>query len=92
MVAMSSYGLAGCLGVAGGVLLVLCVFGAVALLDGWRRHFGRDSIEHARVAAEFALRDIRRQAVRDLLDAERQYHGRFDEGEVIEGTAVEVRE
>ena len=92
MVALSSYGLAGCLGVVGGVLLVLCVVGAVALLGAWRGRVGRGSTEHAKVAAEFAIRDIRRQAVRDLLAGEREYRDRFDEADIIEGTAVEVRE
>jgi hypothetical protein len=48
----------------------------------------RMPVVYARYAATRSIRDIRRQAIRDLLEAERRQ--RTDYGDVIEGTAVEV--
>jgi len=48
----------------------------------------RMPVAYSRYAATRSIRDIKRQAIRELLEAER--YARADYGEVIEGTAVEV--
>jgi hypothetical protein len=54
-----------------------------------RRRDRRMPVAYVRTAAVRSVREIRRQAIRDLLDAERGYR-QAGYGDVIEGTAVEV--
>jgi hypothetical protein len=97
MVAMTSYQVAGLIGALGGVLIVCCVFAVCAILDvlqQWR--IVRSCRRDARLKvheAQFAIRDIRKRAIREMLKAEREYRSTAGYGEVIEGTChdVEVR-
>jgi hypothetical protein len=41
--------------------------------------------------AEQDIRNIRRNAAQEMLRAEREYRHAYGDGEIIEGTAVEVR-
>lgn len=77
--------------VAGGVLFV-----AIVSLEGLagelRRRVSRGrSLRLEQYRAEQAIHGIRRQAIHDMLEAERT-HRNIHDGDVIEGTAVEVRE
>jgi hypothetical protein len=55
--------------------------------QSWRR---RVRFGYEIYAAEQTIHGIRRRAIHDLLTAEREYHD-VGGGDVIEGTAVEVR-
>jgi hypothetical protein len=55
-----------------------------------RRRQRQTKVALTRYAATRSIRDIKRQAIRDLLEAERDYY-QACHGDVIEGTAVEVR-
>ncbi len=54
-----------------------------------RRRQRRTTVVSTRYAATRSIRDIKRQAIHELLDAERRQHAGFCD--VIEGTAVEVK-
>jgi hypothetical protein len=51
----------------------------------------RADLDYARYAAEQAIREAERRAIRDILAVERQYRDMEADNDVIEGTAVEVR-
>jgi len=60
-----------------------------------RRHRARSSYEHylvERYLANQAIRDIKRRAIRQMMDVEAIYREVEHDPEVIEGTAVEVRQ
>lgn len=93
MVALTSYQVAGLVGAVGGVLLVCCVFAVCATLDALQqRRLERSYRRDTRLKvyeARFAIRDIRKRAIREMLKAEREYREVAGYGEVIEGTAIE---
>lgn len=84
------------------LLLILIVVQLLLVVAAcWWRKYQADTVRRFRAIDQLRadverfqainrLRDIRRQAIRDLFDAERGYSPAS--GEVIEGTAVEVRE
>lgn len=82
-----------------GFVEIVVLWGAIALAAGavglvrkrcrgWRE---RDRLAYERYAAEQFIREARRQAIGDMLATERVYRDRFDDVEVIEGHAVEVK-
>lgn len=83
-----------------GLVEIVVLWGAIALAvaaagAGRRRRSAqreRDRLLYECYAAERFIRDARRQAVHDLQATERAYRDRFGDDDVIEGTAVEVRE
>lgn len=77
--------------VAGGALFVAIV--SIEELAGkLRRRMSRSrNLRLEQYRAEQTIHGIRRQAIHDMLDAART-HRSFDDGDVIEGTAVEVRQ
>jgi hypothetical protein len=82
-----------CSGASLALFLAWSVIG-VAVLVEWvcRRLFKRTHLDYQHYAAEQAIRDIKRRAIQELLAAERHYHKSGSDGDVIEGTAVEVRQ
>jgi hypothetical protein len=73
-------------------LLFLLVVSVVELVGNARRrvcHGRRLRLEQYR--AEQALHSIRREAIRDMLEAERGHRYAHNDPDIIEGTAVEVR-
>jgi hypothetical protein len=75
--------------VAGAVIWLFWIAGWVERV--WRRPRRRSRLDYERYQAEQAIRSIKRRAVHELLTAEREYRDRSGNGEIIEGTAVEVR-
>jgi len=57
-----------------------------------RQRRQRTSLTYERYAAEQAIRELKRRAVHELLTAEREHRDLGSRGEIIEGTAVEVRQ
>jgi hypothetical protein len=94
MVALTNYQVAGFIGAAGGVLIVCCVFAVCAILDALQqRRLERSYRRDTRLKvheARFAIRDIRKRAIREMLKAEREYRDTVGYGEVIDGTCHEV--
>ena len=62
-----------------------------AIRARYRQRRRRTRLTYERYAAEQAIRSIRRRAVQELLTAEREHRELGGSGEIIEGTAVEVR-
>jgi hypothetical protein len=94
MVALTSYQVAGLIGAVGGVLVMCCVFAVCAILDALQqsrleRSYRRDTRLKA-YEARLAIRDIRKHAIREMLEAEREYRGAAGYGEIIDGTCHEV--
>jgi hypothetical protein len=95
MVALAGHQIDGIIGAVISVLIIFLSIGVAILVElrYQRRQDGRGraSPEYLRSAAEFSIRNIRRQAIREMFEAERQYHdvGRSDD--VIESTAVEIK-
>jgi hypothetical protein len=80
--------LCGCAGVAAGVLVTCAVFGLIALAEGVRDRLRNQArLDYERYSAEQSIRSIRREAIRDMLEAERDQRYAYD-SDVIEGTAV----
>lgn len=75
--------------VAGAVIWLFWITGWVERV--WRRSRRRSRLDYERYQAEQAIRSIKRRAVHELLATEREYRDRNGSGEIIEGTAVEVR-
>jgi hypothetical protein len=76
--------------VAGAVIWLYWITGRVEHV--WR-HLRRGSrLDYQRYQAEQALRSIKRRAIHELLTAEREHRDLGGSGEIIEGTAVEVRQ
>jgi hypothetical protein len=75
--------------VAGAVIWLFWIAGWIERV--WRHLRRRSRLEHERYRAEQAIRGIKRQAVHELLTAEREHRDRSGNGEIIEGTAIEVR-
>ncbi len=94
MMALISYEGAELMGAASVFLLIAGVFLAAALLNWWERYRAaspyRRSVEEEVIAAQLAIREVRRQAMRDLVAEERQYRGLGSDSPVIEGSCVEV--
>lgn len=96
MVALASYQVAGLIGAAFFVCLYWFGVGVFLIVEErrqqrrqeWRRQAGQ---EYVRDLAEFSIRRTRRRAIQEMLAAEREYHDVGGSGDVIEGTAVEVR-
>ncbi len=83
--------LIGCAILVVGGYVMWAVF-AVMAFAAWVRdrlpsHRG---LNYERYVAEQEIRDIRRRAVRDMLDAEARQRLAYDDSDVIEGTAVAV--
>jgi hypothetical protein len=80
--------------VYGVTFLVVGVIVGVASVVGatWRRLRRNSRLDYQRYQAEEAIRAIKRRAVHEMLTAERQYRDLGGSDEIIEGTAVEVRE
>jgi hypothetical protein len=83
------------MGCAGGVVAGFVIWVVIALIafvewvhDRLRRH---SRLEYERYCAEQDIRSIRRQAVRDMLEAESEPRLAYHQPDVIEGSAVEVR-
>jgi hypothetical protein len=76
------------------VLAGFGVWAVIGLIAAWERvrdRLGaRDNLDYAVFRAQQEIRDIRRQAIHDMLEAERDQRYAYDP-DVIEGTAVEVR-
>jgi len=84
------------------LLLILIVVQLLLVVGAcWWRKYQADTVrrfqaidqlsaDFERLQAINRMRDIRRHAIRDLLDAERHYR-RVGQSDVIDGTAVEVR-
>jgi hypothetical protein len=95
MVALASYQ-AGLIGAVVSVLIFWLGTGVLILIESrcqqrrteWRR---QASQEYARNLAEFSIRITKRRAIQEMLTAEREHRNLGGSGEVIEGTAVEVR-
>ncbi len=79
--------------VCGGVSLVIFFAISVAELVGKvrRRVRRRRRLRLEQYRAEQAIRRIRRAAVHDMLQASRAQHYAYDDPDIIEGAAVEVR-
>ena len=74
------------------ILIVGAIVIVVSFVTGvWRRQRRDSRLDYERYQAEEAIRGIKRRAVHDLLAAERDYRDLGGSGEIIEGTAVEVR-
>lgn len=74
-------------------LVVGVIVGVVSVVSAtWRRLRRNSRLDYERYQAEEAIRAIKRRAVHEMLTAERQYRDLGGSGEVIEGTAVEVRQ
>ncbi len=71
------------------VVAVIWVAESIEMIRSRRRRCRSLRVERYR--AEQALRDIRRQAIRDLLITERVQRVACDDPDVTESTAVEVR-
>jgi hypothetical protein len=50
----------------------------------------RVNLYYERYAATQAIRALKRNAIREMLEAEREYRSTGGDGEIIESTAVEV--
>lgn len=74
----------------GGGLMVVVVLSVAERVDKIRRARRRTRLGLERYRAEQAIRSIRRQAICDLLEAERAHRCAYHDPEVIESTAVEV--
>ncbi|HEX3520391.1 MAG TPA: hypothetical protein VHT29_15270 [Solirubrobacteraceae bacterium] len=83
--------LIGCAVLVVGGFVFWIVFTLVAFV-GWVRDRmpHRARLEFVRYSAEQEIRSIRRQAVRDMLEAESVQRLAYSDPAVIEGTAVEV--
>lgn len=57
----------------------------------WWRARREARVDYAQYAATRDIRDIRRRAIYDLLEAERQYHDIGSRDDVIDSTAVELK-
>jgi hypothetical protein len=94
MMALISYEGAELIGAASVFLLLAGIFLAAGLLGAWERYRGalfyRRSVDEEVIAAQLAIREVRRQAMRDLVEEERQYRGLGSDSPVIEGSCVEV--
>jgi hypothetical protein len=76
----------------GGGLMVVVVLAIAERVGKIRRRARRRTrLRYERYRAEQAIRDIRRQAICDLLVAERAYRYAYNDPDIIESTAVEVR-
>ena len=73
--------------VVGVIVVVVSVVSAT-----WRRLRRNSRLDYERYQAEEAIRAIKRRAVHEMLTAERECRDLGGSGDVIEGTAVEVRE
>jgi hypothetical protein len=82
-----------------GVVEIVVLWGVIALACGavglvrtwWWAWRERSRLAYERYAAEQFIREARRQGIREMLTAERTYRDRFGDGDVIEGTAIEVK-
>jgi hypothetical protein len=79
------------------ILVILWAIVAGVLFDAYefaqkrrRQRHRRARLVYERYAAERAVHDAKRHALRDLLDAERLYREPIAAANVIEGTAVEI--
>jgi hypothetical protein len=82
--------LCGCAGVAAGGLVICAAIGLIALAEGVRdRLRSQARLDYERYSAEQSIRSIRREAIRDMLDAERDQRYAYDP-DIIEGSAVVV--
>jgi hypothetical protein len=80
------------------LVMVIWAVIAGALFDAYeairarcRQRRQRGRLIYERYAAEQALRNIKRRAIYELLTAEREHRDLDGSGDIIEGTAVEVR-
>jgi hypothetical protein len=97
MVALAGYQIDGLIGAVIGMLLFWLGVGVAILIElrsqqrhaEWRR---RARQEYTHGVAEFSIRSIKRRAVREMLTAERAHHDLGHSGEVIDSTAVEIRQ
>lgn len=74
----------------GGLTMIACIWVAEAIETRRVRLRRRRTLQLEQYRAEQAIHIIRRQAIHDMLEAERTHPNSYD-GDVIEGTAVEVR-
>jgi len=78
--------------VAAAGFVLWAVIGLVAAAEWVRDHLPiRARLDYERFHAEQSIRSIRRQAIHDMLEAERAARYAYDDPDIIEGTAVEVR-
>jgi hypothetical protein len=75
--------------VAGAMIWLFWIAGRVERV--WRYLRRGSRLDDERYRAEEAIRSIKRRAVHELLTVEREYRDHSGSGEIIEGTAVEVR-
>ena len=79
------------MGVVGVGLLLYFLVWLSEPFELWWKARREARVDYARYAATRDIRDIRRRAIHDLLEAERQYHGVGSRDDVIESTAVEIK-
>jgi hypothetical protein len=77
-------------GLSAPFIVAALVIGIVELYASARRRL-RATADYERYRAEQSIRDLKRSAIRELLDVERAHRGQIEHyADVIEGTAVEI--
>lgn len=74
--------------VTGGLVLVWI---GAHVEEAWRHMRRASRLDYERYRAEEEIRNIRREAICDLLEAERAHRYAYHDPNIIESTAVEVK-
>lgn len=83
--------LIGCAVLVVGGFVLWIVIALIAFVEWICDHLpGSSGLEYERYRAQQEIRSIRRQAVRDMLEAESRQRLAYCDADVIEGTALEV--